>query len=354
MRKFFTTISEKELSLLKLARFEKNEAVYQRNNLILDFLFYTGLRVSELVNLKHRDYQEQSLRIHGKGNKIRQALVPPFLEKYLRLGAKGYLFTNQNGHRLLTDKVREIIRTRTKLAGLKKWVSPHTFRRSFATLLDRRKVRMTTIQKLLGHSNLETTAQYIHNDFETLYADYNPLKRKEYQKELMRKRRNNGLTDKNVSLVSPKLDPNLNFSPSVSPQILALNNSVSPENKVLAPELVSPVRPNQKKLDPVSPCSNYQELKKEVEQLRTEKNKDFEKFFTENENQKATHKQKIIEFYQEITTYKETIRELQEQNKSLIEKYSRLENQSKNQTNSLSIPNLSALINKHQKIQTIQ
>jgi len=120
MRKFFTTISEKELSLLKQARFEKNEAVYQRNNLILDFLFYSGIRVSELVNIKHRDYQEQSLRIHGKGNKIRQALLPPFLEKYLRPGAKGYLFTNQNGRKILTDKVREIIRTRTKLAGLRK------------------------------------------------------------------------------------------------------------------------------------------------------------------------------------------------------------------------------------------
>ena len=168
-------INEKELKLLKQARFEKNQQIYERNNLILDFLFYSGIRVSELVNIKHRDYQEQSLRIHGKGNKIRQALLPPFLEKYIRLGAKGYLFTNQNGHRLLTDKVREIIRTRTKLAGLKKWVSPHTFRRSFATLLDRKKCRLSTIQKLLGHSNLETTAQYIHNDYETLYADYSKL-----------------------------------------------------------------------------------------------------------------------------------------------------------------------------------
>jgi len=175
MRKFFTTISEKELKLLKQARFEKNEAVYQRNNLILDFLFYSGIRVNELVNIKHRDWENNSLRIHGKGNKVRYALVPPFLEQYFSPGKKGYLFTNQNGNRLLTDKVREIIRTRTKLAGLRKWVSPHTFRRSFATLLDKRKVRMTTIQKLLGHSNLETTAAYIHNDYKTIYQDYSKL-----------------------------------------------------------------------------------------------------------------------------------------------------------------------------------
>ena len=174
-RKFFTTISETALSLLKKARFEKNQQIYERNNLILDFLFYSGIRVSELVNIKHRDWSDNSLRIHGKGNKIRQVLLPPFLVKYIRPGAKGYLFINQNGRKLLTDKVRQIIRTRTKLSGLKKWVSSHTFRRSFATLLDRKKARLTTIQKLLGHSNLETTAQYIHNDYETLYQDYSKL-----------------------------------------------------------------------------------------------------------------------------------------------------------------------------------
>ncbi|KLL02681.1 MAG: tyrosine recombinase XerD, partial [Mycoplasmataceae bacterium RV_VA103A] len=120
MRKFFTTISEKELSLLKQARFEKNQQIYERNNLILDFLFYSGIRVSELVNIKHRDWQDNSLRIQGKGNKVRYVFLPPFLVKYIQPGAKGYLFTNQGGRKILTDKVREIIRERTKLAGLKK------------------------------------------------------------------------------------------------------------------------------------------------------------------------------------------------------------------------------------------
>jgi len=174
-RKFFTTIGEEELELLKSARFEKNEIIYRRNNLILDFLFYSGIRVSELVNVKHRDWSDNSLRIHGKGNKVRHVLLPPFLVEYIRPGAKGYLFTNKNGKRIWTDKVREIISKRTKLAGIKKWVSPHTFRRSFATLLNSRKCNLTTIQKLLGHSNLETTAQYIHNDYETLYEDYSKL-----------------------------------------------------------------------------------------------------------------------------------------------------------------------------------
>jgi integrase/recombinase XerD len=92
MRKFFTTITETELALLKKVRFEKNEVVYQRNNLILDFLFYSGIRVSELVNIKHRDWENNSLRVHGKGNKVRYALFPPFLVQHFKPGARGYLF----------------------------------------------------------------------------------------------------------------------------------------------------------------------------------------------------------------------------------------------------------------------
>ena len=156
-------------------RFEKNQQIYERNNLILDFLFYSGIRVSELVNIKHRDWENNSLRIQGKGNKIRYVFLPDFLVGYIRLGNRGYLFTNQQGKKILTDKVREIIRNRTKLAKIKKWVSPHTFRRSFATLLDKKGARLTTIQKLLGHSNLETTSQYIHNSYEELYQDYSRL-----------------------------------------------------------------------------------------------------------------------------------------------------------------------------------
>src|SRR3954451_9077034 len=91
-KKFFATIDEKELELLKGAKYEKENQVYQRNNLMLDFLFYTGIRVSELVNLKQSDYQNKSLRIHGKGNKIRFIFIPDFLVKYFGDG-EGYLFT---------------------------------------------------------------------------------------------------------------------------------------------------------------------------------------------------------------------------------------------------------------------
>jgi integrase/recombinase XerD len=64
---------------------------------------------------------------------------------------------------------------RTKQAGINKLITPHTFRRSFATLLNHQKVNLTTIQKLLGHSDINTTASYIHNDYNTRYQDYSKL-----------------------------------------------------------------------------------------------------------------------------------------------------------------------------------
>ena len=78
-----------------------------------------------------------------------------------------------------------LIKQRTLLTSIKKKISPHTFRRSFATLLNNKGARLTTIQKLLGHSNLETTASYIHNSWEELYQDYSRLwKSPETSKEI--------------------------------------------------------------------------------------------------------------------------------------------------------------------------
>ncbi|CAG8744541.1 11949_t:CDS:1, partial [Cetraspora pellucida] len=72
-------------------------------------------------------------------------------------------------------QARIIIYRKTKKTGINKHISPHTFRRSFATLLNNREVRLTTIQKLLGHASIETTTAYIHNSHEELYKDYSKL-----------------------------------------------------------------------------------------------------------------------------------------------------------------------------------
>src|SRR5207245_5635203 len=82
-QKFFPNVNEAELERLKKVKIGTSFFVNQRNNLILDFLFYTGIRVSELINLRHCDYSDKLLRINkGKGNKVRYVLVPDFLTKY--------------------------------------------------------------------------------------------------------------------------------------------------------------------------------------------------------------------------------------------------------------------------------
>lgn len=160
---------------MKLAKIRAHKKLHERNNYILDFLFYTGVRASELANIKHSDYQDQHLKIHGKGNKVRYIFLPPFLEKAINPYSKDYLFTTQTGNPLDKDLIGLIVRRKAREAGINKRITTHSFRRSFATLLNSSKVNLTTIQKLLGHARLNTTASYIHNDFQTLYNDYSKL-----------------------------------------------------------------------------------------------------------------------------------------------------------------------------------
>jgi len=174
-RKFFDTISEPELEQLKNAKVEKNLQVYERNNLILDFLFYSGVRINELINIKHSDWQSNQLRILGKGNKVRFVLLPEFLIKHFDLASANYLFTNQRGNLIKAEYIRWLLKARTEKAGIKKKITPHTFRRSFATLLYRNGAQLLTIQQLLGHSSVQTTEKYIQNDFTYVYQDYSKL-----------------------------------------------------------------------------------------------------------------------------------------------------------------------------------
>ena len=174
-KKFFTTISEEELELLKQTKFEKKQPIWERNNLILDFLFYSGIRVSELVNIKHHDWENHHLRVFGKGNKVRYIFLPNWLAQLFNPYFQDHLFTNQQGNKITREYIVRMIRKRTKLTEIRKKITPHTFRRSFATLLNSRGCKLTTIQKLLGHSHITTTASYIHNDYETLFADYSKL-----------------------------------------------------------------------------------------------------------------------------------------------------------------------------------
>ncbi|KLL03627.1 MAG: tyrosine recombinase XerD [Mycoplasmataceae bacterium RV_VA103A] len=178
-RKFFDTIDEEELEQLRLVKVEKNPKIHQRNNLLLDFLFYSGVRINELVNIRHQDWQGNQLRVHGKGNKVRFVLLRDFLITHFNPSSNDYLFTNQRGNPIKAEYIRWLLKARAKKAGIKKNITPHTFRRSFATWLYRNKAQLLTIQQLLGHSSVQTTEKYIQYDWATVHADYCRLWKKE-------------------------------------------------------------------------------------------------------------------------------------------------------------------------------
>ena len=174
-RKFFDTITENELAQLKQAKVERNARIHARNNLILDFLLYSGVRINELIHIKHSDWQANQLKVHGKGNKVRYIFLPDFLIKHLNPLNNDYLFLNTRGNPIKAEYIRWLLKERSKQANIPKKITPHTFRRSFATLLYQKGAQLMTIQRLLGHSSVQTTEGYIHNDFAYLYGDYSRL-----------------------------------------------------------------------------------------------------------------------------------------------------------------------------------
>ncbi len=155
---------------------------------LLELLYASGLRVSELVGLDLGDVllAERSLRVLGKGRKER--LVPfhgeaaRALEAYLDhrralLAEKGLpptpaLFLNQRGGRLTTTSVRSFLAKALEAAAVRSRVSPHALRHSFATHLLNRGMDLRAIQELLGHASLSTTQRYTHVDLEQLAKTY--------------------------------------------------------------------------------------------------------------------------------------------------------------------------------------
>lgn len=148
----------------------------QRNKAIIEVLFSCGLRVSELVNLKLSDLfiDEKFVRVIGKGNKER--LVPIsqkaideiklwFIDRNvmtIKPGEQDYVFLNRRGAHLTRTMILIMIKKYAKEAGLKKTISPHTLRHSFATALLKGGADLRAIQEMLGHEDIGTTEIYTH------------------------------------------------------------------------------------------------------------------------------------------------------------------------------------------------
>lgn len=163
-----------------LAKIDMSTDLGQRNRAMLELLYASGLRVSELVNLElsHVYFDQGFLRIFGKGGKER--LVPTGREalKQMRLyldhvrgqlpapkrGDEDIVFLNRRGGRLTRNMVFLIVKESAAAAGITKNVSPHTFRHSFATHLIEGGADLRAVQEMLGHESITTTEIYLHLD----------------------------------------------------------------------------------------------------------------------------------------------------------------------------------------------
>ena len=181
-RKLPAVLSVKEIDRL-LTAIDLSHAQGYRNLTILETLYGSGLRVSELISLKISDlhFEENLLLITGKGNK--QRLVPlggvckQKLQVYIeevrvhvpvKKDFRDIVFLNQHGRQLTRAMIFTIVRQTAANAGIEKKISPHTFRHSFATHLLENGADLRSIQLMMGHENITTTEVYMHLDTQHL------------------------------------------------------------------------------------------------------------------------------------------------------------------------------------------
>lgn len=154
----------------------------QRNKAIIEILYGSGLRVSELIKLKLSNLrtEEGFMLVEGKGNKQRLVPISPESVHQLSLwnidrnsmviqkGHEDFVFLNRRGRQLSRAMIFTIVKDLTAIAGIQKNVSPHTFRHSFATHLLENGANLRAIQQLLGHESITTTELYTHVDIQFL------------------------------------------------------------------------------------------------------------------------------------------------------------------------------------------
>lgn len=163
-----------------------NNPTEERDTLIIELLYATGVRVSELVNIKIKDInrEEKLIKVLGKGNKERMVIynnhTKKALDTYLKDGynyfnkkSSEYLILNKNGNKLSERYIREIINKKVSQASLDIKISPHTLRHTFATDILENGADLMTVKELLGHESLNTTSIYTHITNEQIKKTYN-------------------------------------------------------------------------------------------------------------------------------------------------------------------------------------
>ena len=181
-RKLPTVLSPEEIDQLIEAVDLDSETGY-RNRAILETLYGCGMRVSELINLRITDlhFDDSYVKIKGKGSKERLVPIGRCVKDAITLYIHNYrntldinrkdeniLFLNRRGKKMTRVMVFTIIKDLAAKIGLKKTISPHTFRHSFATQLLEGGADLRAIQEMLGHESITTTELYTHIDREYL------------------------------------------------------------------------------------------------------------------------------------------------------------------------------------------
>ena len=168
-----------------LAAIDLSQPDGHRNQAMIEMLYGSGLRVSELVNLKlsHMFFDMHCVKVEGKGSK--QRLVPLSVpaeeaarcwlvernELPIQRGQEDFVFLNRRGHQLTRNMVFLIVKKLAAAANVKKKISPHTFRHSFATHLLEGGANLRAIQEMLGHESILTTEIYTHVDMTFLRTE---------------------------------------------------------------------------------------------------------------------------------------------------------------------------------------
>ncbi|HEU4719620.1 MAG TPA: site-specific tyrosine recombinase XerD [Bacteroidia bacterium] len=195
MRKLPDTLSNDDIEKL-LASIDRSTPEGERNVAIIETLYSCGLRVSELVNLRISDLftGEGYIRVIGKGNKERLVPIGGMAVKQIRnymenvrvhiaikKGQEDFLFLSKRGTKLTRVMIFTMVKTLAEKCGLRKKISPHTFRHSFATELVEGGADLRAVQEMLGHSSITTTEIYTHIDREFLRSQvkrFHPRSRK--------------------------------------------------------------------------------------------------------------------------------------------------------------------------------
>jgi integrase/recombinase XerD len=192
-RKLPDTLAEEEIDAL-ITAINLSTPQGERNRAMLETLYSCGLRVTELISLKLSDlyFEEGFINVIGKGDKQRFVPISEHTQKYIDIYRNeirthidvkpehvDILFLNRRGRQLTRAMIFTIIKDLAVKAGIKKSISPHTFRHSFATHLLQNGADLRSIQQMLGHESITTTEIYMHvdrSDLARVMEQYHPRK----------------------------------------------------------------------------------------------------------------------------------------------------------------------------------